>query len=75
MAGRNANFANFTVTVSGAHSGVNYTGNNVNALAPGDLLTVSVSGNYSFMNIIPLVSMPSFFTLSSSVTMFCEGGT
>jgi Flp pilus assembly protein TadG len=75
MAGRNSNFTGFTVTLSGTHNGTNYTGNGVNILAPGDMITVQVSGNYQFMNIIPLVSMPSLFSLSSSVTMFCEGGT
>ncbi len=75
MAGRNSSFSGFTVTVSGTHSGSNYTGNGVNVLAPGDMLTVSVSGNYQFLNIIPLVQMPSLFSLSTSVSMFCEGGT
>jgi Flp pilus assembly protein TadG len=72
MAGRDSSFTNFTVTVSGTHAGVSTP---VNNLAPGDLITVSVSGNYQFLNIIPLVSMPSSFSLNSSVTMFCEGGT
>jgi Flp pilus assembly protein TadG len=75
MAGRDSSFTGFTVTVSGTHAGSNYTGNGVNILAPGDMITVSVSGNYQFLNIIPLVSMPSLFSLNSSVTMFCEGGT
>jgi Flp pilus assembly protein TadG len=75
MAGRNTSFSSFTVTVSGTHSGTTYTGNAVNNLAPGDLITVSVSGNYNFLNIIPLVSMPNVFSLSSSISMFCEGGT
>jgi Flp pilus assembly protein TadG len=75
MAGRNSSFTSFTVTVSGVHQGTSYTGNGVTALAPGDMITVSVSGNYQFMNIIPLVQMPSLFSLNSSVTMFCEGGT
>jgi Flp pilus assembly protein TadG len=72
MAGRDASFSSFTVTVSGTHSGVSTP---VNNLAPGDLITVTVSGNYRFMNIIPLISMPSLFSLNSSVTMVCEGGT
>ncbi|HWG47562.1 MAG TPA: TadE/TadG family type IV pilus assembly protein [Gemmataceae bacterium] len=72
MAGRNASFTNFTVTVSGTHSGVSTP---VNNLAPGDPITVTVSGKYRFMNIIPLVSMPSLFSLTGSVTMICEGGT
>ncbi len=72
MAGRNANFSGFTVAVSGTHSG---TSTPVNNLQPGDPITVTVSGNYQFMNIIPLVSMSSSFSLRSSVTMICEGGT
>src|SRR6516162_11929457 len=69
MAGRSSSFSGFTVNLSGTHAGTNYTGNGVNALAPGDMITVSVSGNYQFLNIIPLVSMPSLFSLNSSVTM------
>lgn len=72
MVGETASFSNFTVTVSGTHSGTTTT---VNNLAPGDLITVAVSGTYKFMNIVPLVSMPTSFTLNSSVTMVCEGGT
>ncbi len=72
MAGRDASFSNFTVTVSGTHSGVSTA---VNSLAPGDPITVTVSGQYRFMNIIPVISMPSFVSLSSSSTMICEGGT
>ena len=72
MAGRDSSFTSLTVTVSGTHSGVSTP---VNNLAPGDPITVTVSGGYKFMNIIPLVSMPTAFTLSSSVTMICEGGT
>ncbi len=72
MAGRDAGFSTFTVTVSGTHLG---TSTPVNNLAPGDMITVSVTGSYRFMNIIPLVSMPSLFSLNSSVTMICEGGT
>lgn len=78
MAGRNTSFSSFTVSVSGVHTvngtSTTYTGNNVNNLSPGDTITVSVSGNYKFMNIIPLVSMPNSFSVSSSVTMICEGG-
>lgn len=72
MSGRDAAFSNFTVTVSGTHSGAATA---VNSLAPGDLITVTVTGNYSLMNIIPLVSMGWTFPLTSSVTMICEGGT
>ncbi|HTU17077.1 MAG TPA: TadE/TadG family type IV pilus assembly protein [Gemmataceae bacterium] len=78
MAGRSTSFSGFSVSVSGTHtsSGVttSYTGNGVNALAPGDVISVTVSGNYQFMNIIPLVSVPNSFTVTSTVTMICEGG-
>jgi Flp pilus assembly protein TadG len=74
MAGRNTSFSGFTVSVSGTHQGSTYTGNAVNILAPGDVITVTVSGNYKFLNIIPLLSLPNSFTLTSSVTMICEGG-
>jgi Flp pilus assembly protein TadG len=72
MAGRSSSFSNFTVTVSGTHSGVSTP---VNNLSPGDPITVTVSGQYRFMNIVPMVSMPSLFTVTSSATMICEGGT
>jgi Flp pilus assembly protein TadG len=76
MAGRNAYFSNFTVTVSGTHQGVTYPpGSNLSILSPGDPITVTVSGNYQFLNIIPLVTSPSVLPLSSSATMICEGGT
>jgi Flp pilus assembly protein TadG len=73
MAGENANFNSFTVTVSGTHAGVAYTGNGVNNLVAGDLITVTVSGQYRFMNIIPIVKLPATATITSSVTMVCEG--
>jgi Flp pilus assembly protein TadG len=75
-----ASFNSFTVTVSGIHvdpvSGVSttYQGNNVNNLAAGDLITVTVSGKYKFMNIIPFNPMPPL-TINSAVTMVCEGAT
>ena len=72
MAGENANFTNFTVTVAGTHLG---TATPVNNLGPGDPITVTVSGTYKFLNIIPLARMPTSFTMSSAVTMLCEGGT
>jgi Flp pilus assembly protein TadG len=76
MAGRNTYFSNFTVTVSGTHQGVNYPpGSNLSVLSPGDPITVKVSGNYQFLNIIPMVSSPTVLPLSSSATMICEGGT
>jgi Flp pilus assembly protein TadG len=74
MAGRNTGFTNFTVTVSGTHQGVNYTGNNVSALAAGDPITVTVTGNYRFLNLIPMVSTPGSLPMSTSATMICEGG-
>jgi Flp pilus assembly protein TadG len=66
-----ASFGNFTVTVSGTHAGASTA---VNNLVPGDYITVTVSGTYQFMNVIPLVPMPSI-TMTSSVTMVCEGAT
>jgi Flp pilus assembly protein TadG len=47
----------------------------INTLAPGDMVTVTVSGTYSFMNIIPGLKLPTSFTLKSSCSMICEGGT
>jgi Flp pilus assembly protein TadG len=72
MAGENASFTGFTVAVSGTHNGVSTAVNNLTA---GDMLTVTVSGTYNFMNIVPLVHMPTAFTISSAVAMICEGGT
>lgn len=70
MAGRDVGFGGFTVSVSGTHQGA---ATPVNNLVAGDMITVTVTGTYKLMNIIPLVpSLPSF-TLSSSVTMACEG--
>ena len=58
MAGQNtAAFTSFTVTVSGVHNGVTYTGNGVNTLVAGDMITVTVTGTYNFMNIIPFLHM------------------
>jgi len=72
MAGQSGSFTGFTVTVSGTHGGVSTP---VNNLVPGDWITVTVSGNYHFMRIIPKAIMPASVSLSSSVTMLCEGGT
>jgi Flp pilus assembly protein TadG len=66
-----ASFTNLTVTVSGTHNGVSAS---VNTLIPGDLISVTVSGQYKFMNVIPFHPMPSL-TITSNVTMVCEGGT
>lgn len=72
MAGQSGSFTSVTVSVSGTHNGVSTT---VNNLVAGDLITVTVSGTYKFMNVIPLVRLPSSLTISSSVTMLCEGVT
>ncbi len=71
MAGQTSSFTNFTVTVSGTHQGVSTP---VSSLSAGDLVTVSVSGTYKFMNIIPMVKMPMTFVMKSAVIMGCEGG-
>jgi len=71
MAGQTTSFSGFTVTVSGTHLGVSTP---VNNLTPGDMITVTVSGTYKFMNIIPLVKMPSSYSITSAVIMGCEGG-
>ncbi len=71
MAGQTSSFSNFTVTVTGTHLGVSTP---VNSLEPGDPLTVSVSGTFNFLNIIPFVR-PTSFVITSGVTMLCEGGT
>lgn len=72
MAGETKNFSNFTVTVSGTRDG---TATTLSDLAPGDFVTVTVKGNYKFMNVVPMVSLPTSLAVSSSVTMVCEGGT
>ncbi|HKI17895.1 MAG TPA: TadE/TadG family type IV pilus assembly protein, partial [Isosphaeraceae bacterium] len=46
MAGQTTSFSNFTVTLSGTHLGVSTA---INSLAPGDLVTVTVSGTYNFL--------------------------
>ena len=73
MAGETASFTNFTVTVSGTHNGRLHRRSTT--WPPGDLITVTVSGTYKFMNIIPWITMPTSFTMTSAVTMGCEGGT
>ena len=72
MAGETKNFNNFTVSVSGTHQGASTP---VNSLQPGDAITVTVSGTYKFMNIVPFIHMPTSFLITSGVTMLCEGGT
>jgi Flp pilus assembly protein TadG len=64
-------FSGFSVSVSGTHGGV---ATSVNNLVAGDLITVTVTGTYQFMNIIPLVTMPAV-TMTSAPTMVCEGAT
>lgn len=71
MAGRTGDFTSFTTTVSGTHLGVSTP---VNNLTPGDNITVTVSGIYKFLQIIPLAKLPTNFTIKSSVIMGCEGG-
>jgi Flp pilus assembly protein TadG len=74
MAGQTSCFngAAVTVTVSGTHNG---TATAVNNLVAGDMISVSVSGQYQFLNIIPLVKLPASLTLTSSCIMLCEGVT
>jgi Flp pilus assembly protein TadG len=72
MGGETSRFNNFTVTVSGTHAGVSTP---VNNLCPGDPITVTVSGTYKFLQIIPLAKMPTNLVVQSGVTMLCEGGT
>jgi Flp pilus assembly protein TadG len=62
-------FTSFSVAVSGTHNGVSTAVNNLTA---GDLITVTVSGNYKFMNIVPFVNFGTM-TLTSAPTMVCEG--
>jgi len=70
MAGETTCFTNFTVTVSGTHQGVVTS---VNNLVAGDMVIVTVSGQYQFMNVIPGVALPTNLTLTSASTMVCEG--
>jgi len=71
MGPETGSFSGLTITVTGTHNGVNVP--NVNNLVAGDLITVSVSGTYKFMNIVPLFPMPTNFIITSSPTMVCEG--
>lgn len=72
MAGRTSNFSSFSVKVSGTHGGIVTP---VNSLSAGDPITVTVTGNYNLLNIVPLVSQASLLPMSCSSTMMCEGGT
>jgi Flp pilus assembly protein TadG len=70
MAGQSTCLSNFTVTATGTHNGSSTA---INNLVAGDRITVTVSGQYKFMNIVPYVNMPTSLSLSSSVIMLCEG--
>ena len=72
MAGETKDFSNWSVTVTGTHLGLSTP---VNNLQPSDPITVTVSGTYKFMNIVPFIKMPSSLVITSGVTMLCEGGT
>lgn len=72
MAGQASDFTNFSVTVSGTHQGV---ATPVNNLVAGDMITVTVTGQFHFMDVVPLVHAPASVTLTSSVVMICEGVT
>jgi Flp pilus assembly protein TadG len=65
-------FTGFAVSVAGTHNGSSVA--DLTTLVPGDMITVTVSGNYKFMNIIPYVHMSATLPMTSSVTMVCEGG-
>ena len=71
MAGQTSCFTGFSVTVAGTSNGVSTS---VGSLMPGDMISVTVSGPYKFMNIVPLIKLPTTFTMSSTVSMVCEGG-
>jgi Flp pilus assembly protein TadG len=72
MAGQQVHLTGFTVSVSGTHAGNSAT---VTSLVPGDMITVTVSGQYQFMSVIPTRFLPSTLNISSSCSMLCEGGT
>jgi Flp pilus assembly protein TadG len=72
MGGQDVNLLPFTVTVSGTHQGVSTP---VNNLVAGDVITVTVSGTYKFMKVIPGLPMPTSCSISSAVSMVCEGAT
>jgi Flp pilus assembly protein TadG len=72
MGPETGSFSGLTITVTGSRNGVSTP---VNNLVAGDLITVTVSGTYKFMNIVPLSPMPTNFIITSSPTMVCEGAT
>jgi len=65
-------YTGFTVTVTGTHNGASVS--DLTTLVPGDMITVSVTGNYHFMNVIPYIKMTTALPITSAVTMLCEGG-
>jgi Flp pilus assembly protein TadG len=71
LAGKSTSLSSVSVSVSGTHQGVVTA---INNLSPGDPITVTITANYQFPNVIPLVRMPSTMPLSSSSTLICEGG-
>ena len=73
MGGQNTKaYSGFTVAVSGTHNGTAVS--DPTTLVPGDMITVTVTGTYKFMDVIPYVKMPTTMSISSAVTMICEGG-
>ena len=73
MAGQTTSFQNFTVTVTGTASEGSRRRSTTWAREIRSRSRCPAST--SFMNIIPLAQMPTSWTMSSSVTMLCEGGT
>jgi len=39
------------------------------------MITVTVSGKYQFMGVVPVAYVPTTVTLTSAVVMICEGVT
>jgi Flp pilus assembly protein TadG len=70
MGGETKSFSTFTITISGTHNGTSTTPDN---LVAGDFLTVTVSGQYKFLN-LPIPT-PTSMNMNSAVTMVCEGAT
>ena len=71
MGGDASSLSNFTVSISGSANGVVTAPANLQA---GNMINVTVSGTYKFMNIVPVIKMPTNFTMKSTVSMVCEGG-
>jgi hypothetical protein len=72
MAGEDHCFSSFTVTVL-TSSGASDT-TSINNLVAGNSISVKVSGQFKFMNIVPLITLPTL-SITSSVMMICEGVT